>query len=176
MRDFIQLDAHLATHRAEFPRDRADRLPTEFVWQDPSNIPPRPWVYGHHLIRKQISVTVAPGGVGKSSLTICEGLAMASGRKLLGDWTAEGLKVWIYNLKDTRDELERRIITAMLHHGVKPEEIEGRLFVDTGRERELCTAVLDRKGVRILTPQMEELAREIEARGLDVLIIDPFVS
>ena len=28
---------------------------------------------------------------------------MASGRKLLGDWTAKNLKVWLYNLEDTRD-------------------------------------------------------------------------
>jgi RecA-family ATPase len=110
-------------------------LPTEFVWRDPSNIPPRPWVYGRHLIRKQVSVTVAPGGVGKSSLTICEALAMASGRELLGDWTAKGLKVWLYNLEDPRDEMDRRIIAAMQHHHVSPEEIAGRLYVDTGRER-----------------------------------------
>ncbi|MEY8838273.1 AAA family ATPase, partial [Cribrihabitans sp. XS_ASV171] len=152
------------------------RLPTEFVWRDPATIPPRPWVYGRHLIRKQASVTVAPGGVGKSSLTICEGLAMASGRELLDDWTAQGLKVWIYNLEDPRDELERRIIAAMQHHNVTPDEIAGRLFVDTGRERELCTAMQTREGVEILRPEIDALAREIRERQVDVLIIDPFVS
>jgi hypothetical protein len=96
------------------------RPPTEFVWRDPSTIPPRPWLYGRHLIRRQVSVTVAPGGVGKSSLTICEGLAMASGRQLLGDWTAKDLRVWIFNLEDPRDEMERRIIAAMQHHDAAP--------------------------------------------------------
>lgn len=43
--DFSDLAMQLEAHRAEFPRDRADRLPTEFVWRDPSSIPPRPWVY-----------------------------------------------------------------------------------------------------------------------------------
>lgn len=64
--------------------------------------------YGRHLIRKQVSVTFAPGGVGKSSLTICEALAVASERELPGDWTAKGLKVWLYNLEDPRDEMDRR--------------------------------------------------------------------
>ncbi len=176
MRDFAEMAVQLDAHRAEFPKERSDRLPTEFVWRDPSAIPPRPWLYGQHLIRKQVSVTVAPGGVGKSSLTICEGLAMASGRDLLGDWTASGLKVWIYNLEDPRDEMNRRIIAAMQHHNVAPEEISGRLFVDTGRERELSTAIQTREGVQIVKPEMEALAQEIEACEIDVLIIDPFVS
>ncbi len=176
MRDFPDMAEHLKVHRADFPRERGDRLPTAFVWRDPSTLPSRSWVYGQHLIRKQVSVTVAPGGVGKSSLTICEALAMASGRKLLGDWTAQDLKVWIYNLEDPRDEMDRRIIAAMQHHHVSPEEIAGRLFVDTGRERSLSTAIQTRLGVRIIRPELDALAREIEARGIDVLVIDPFVS
>jgi hypothetical protein len=176
MRDFADMAGQLEAHNAEFPRNRVDRLPTAFVWRDPFTIPPRPWLYGHHLIRKQVSVTVAPGGVGKSSLTICEALAMASGRELLGDWTASGLKVWIYNLEDTRDELERRIIAAMQHHAVSPNEVDGRLFVDTGRERALSTAVQSRVGIRINRPEMEALEQEIAAREIDVLVIDPFVS
>ena len=176
MRDFAEMAGQLEAHNADFPRTRADRLPTAFVWRDPSTIPPRPWLYGRHLIRKQVSVTVAPGGVGKSSLTICEALAMASGRELLGDWTAEGLKVWIYNLEDTRDELERRIIAAMEHHAVAPEEVNGRLYVDTGRERALSTAIQTRDGIQIIKPEMEALAQEIVAREIDVLVIDPFVS
>lgn len=174
--DFEEMAVQFDAHVAEFPRDRADRLPTEFVWRDPSTISPRPWLYGRHLIRKQVSVTVAPGGVGKSSLTISEALAMASGRDLLGDWTAPGLKVWIYNLEDARDELERRIIAAMQHHGVAGDEVEGRLFLDTGRERALCMAVQTRGGTQVIKPEMEALAQEILARKIDVLVIDPFVS
>lgn len=174
--NFADMAMQLKSHQAEFPRGRSDRLPTEFSWRDPSTIPPRPWLYGQHLIRKQVSVTVAPGGVGKSSLSICEALAMVSGRELLGDWTAKDLKVWIYNLEDTRDELDRRIIATMQHHNVTPEEIAGRLFVDSGRERELSTAIQTREGVQIIKPEMEALAYEIEVRGIDVLIIDPFVS
>ena len=176
MRGFADMAGQLEAHNSEFTRAPADRLPTAFAWRDPSTIPPRPWLYGHHLIRKQVSVTVAPGGVGKSSLTICEALAMASGRELLGDWTADGLKVWIYNLEDTRDELDRRIIAAMQHHAVAPEEVNGRLYVDTGRERALNTAIQTRDGIQIIKPEMEALAQEIAAREIDVLVIDPFVS
>ncbi|WP_253949224.1 AAA family ATPase [Mangrovicoccus sp. HB161399] len=162
--------------QAAADRLKVDLDPTPFVWRDPSAIPPRPWLYGRHLIRKQVSVTVAPGGVGKSSLTICEGLAMASGRELLGEWTERNLKVWIFNLEDPRDELDRRIVGAMQHYRIAPDEIAGRLFVDSGRERGLCTAVQTREGVVINKPEIDALAHVIEARGIDVLVVDPFVS
>jgi len=175
MRDFADMDTQFQQHRDEYPRDKG-RLPTPFVWQDPATLPRRPWLYGRHLLRKQVSVTVAPGGVGKSSLSIVEGLAMASERELLGDWTAKGLKVWIYNLEDPRDELQLRITAAMQHHNVHPDEINGRLFIDTGRERELCTAIQTRKGVQIVKPEIDALAHEIAERCIDVLVVDPFVS
>jgi hypothetical protein len=59
---------------------------------------------------------------------------------------------------------------------VQPNEVAGRLFVDTGRERELCTAVQTREGVVIVKPEIDELAREITDRKIDVMVIDPFVS
>ena len=50
-----------------------------FVWRDPTTFPRRRWLYGHHLIRKFISSTVSPGGVGKTSLILVEAIAMCTG-------------------------------------------------------------------------------------------------
>ncbi len=122
MGDFVKMGSQLQLHRDEHPLLQS-LAPTPFVWRDPATIPSRPWIYGQHLIRKQLSVTVAPGGVGKSSLTIIEALAMATGRELLGDWVAPDLSVWIFNLEDPRDELDRRIVAAMQHYQIAPEEL-----------------------------------------------------
>ncbi|TNC49383.1 recombinase RecA [Rubellimicrobium rubrum] len=180
MTDFGGMAAQIDRHRAEMGQDRhgevVQLLPTLFVWRDPATIPPRPWLYGHHLLRRQMSVTVAPGGVGKSSLTIVEGLAMASGRPLLGDRPTDCLRVWLFNLEDPRDELERRVIAAMLHHRIAPEEVEGRLFLDTGREQPLCTAVQGRNGVQILQPVLGRLEAQLRTRQIDVFVVDPFIS
>ena len=54
------------------PGSGDERVPikaTPFRWRDPKTIPPREWVYGWHYVRRFLSTTVAPGGVGKSSLT-----------------------------------------------------------------------------------------------------------
>src|SRR4051794_22412297 len=43
-----------------------------YVWREPAKLEPRRWLYGTHRIRQFTSVTVAPGGLGKSSLVIAE--------------------------------------------------------------------------------------------------------
>lgn len=150
---------------------------TPFVWRDPKTIPPRPWIYGRHMIRKQVSVTVAPGGVGKSSLTLVEALCLCTGRQLLGEWVGSSrLKAWVYNLEDPSDEMDRRVIAAMMHHGIRPDEVDGHLFLDTGRDRPLCTAVDVGGKTIIVKPEMDALENAIKERGIDVLIVDPFVS
>lgn len=150
---------------------------TPFEWKDPLSIPPRPWVYGRHMIRRQVSVTVAPGGVGKSSLTLVEALAMCVGREILGEWVPQApLCVWVYNLEDPRDEMERRVIGAMMHHGIKPDDLQGRLHIDSGRERPICTAMEVHGNVTLVRPELDALEQEIKDRGIDVLIVDPFVS
>ncbi|TNC61829.1 AAA family ATPase [Rubellimicrobium roseum] len=151
-------------------------LPTPFPWRDPATLPPRAWVYGQHLLRGQMSCTVGPSGIAKSSHGIVEALAMASGRALLEDRPVGKLCVWLYNLEDPLDELDRRITAAMLHHGIKPEEIGGRLFRDSGRQHPLCTATQVRQGTRIEPAAMDRLEMQIRVRGVDVLIVDPFVS
>jgi AAA domain len=70
-------------HHAGNGRDAREITATPFVWRDPRMIPPRQWLYGKHYIRKFISATVAPGGLGKTSLVLVEKIAMATGKPLL---------------------------------------------------------------------------------------------
>lgn len=150
---------------------------TAFKWIDPKALPRREFAYGNHLIRKYVSVTVSPGGLGKTSLSLAESLAMTSGRSLLGIKPSQRLKVWVFNAEDPRDEMERRIMAACIHYKLKPEDIEGHLFLDSGREQELVVAVEDKKaGVRMQQPIIEAVVDQINRYEIDVMIVDPFVS
>ena len=148
-----------------------------FTWQDPKTIPRREWLYGRHYIRKYLSTTIAPGGVGKSALLTVEILAMVTRRNLLGELPASPLRLWYLNLEDPPDELQRRFAAACLHHSISPEEIGGRLFVNSGRETEIVIARDDRGGdLKIAVPLIEALREEIRSKQVDVLVIDPFVA
>jgi RecA-family ATPase len=75
-----------------------------------------------------LTCTIAPGGLGKTSLVIGEALAMTSQRPLLGLTPTERARVWLWNGEDPADELQRRIVAAMIHHGLTPEDVAGHLL------------------------------------------------
>lgn len=150
---------------------------TPFVWRAEADLPPRKWLYGKHLLRKFLSVDVAAGGVGKSSLKIGEALAMASGRDIYGQTLHEGpLRVWLYNLEDPAEETERRLHATAKRFNITPDELDGRLYVDSGRDQRCVIAEETPNGARIAKPVVEALIDEILAREIDVLSVDPFVS
>jgi AAA domain len=64
-------------------------------------IPLWDFLYGKHLLRGTTSLTVAPGGTGKSSLAIVEALALAGGEPLLGAQVAMPRRVLLINLEET---------------------------------------------------------------------------
>lgn len=148
---------------------------TAYEWREPSSIPRRDWLYGRLLVRKFVSATVAPGGVGKSSLIAAEALAMVSGKPLLGV-SSQRRRVWLWNLEDPREETERKIQATAKRYRIEPADIGDRLFVDSGRDQRLVIAEQTRNGAMIVRPVVDGLVAEIAARGIDVVVIDPFVS
>jgi hypothetical protein len=142
----------------------------------PRKPPRRDWLYGHLLVRKFLSATVAPGGVGKSALVTAETFAMVSGKPLLGVPVPQAMRVWLWNLEDPQEETSRRIQAAALHYRLSAEDIGDRLFVDSGRDQRLVIATATRNGAVIVRPVIDGLIAEITARKIDVIVIDPFVS
>lgn len=153
-------------------------IPTAYKWQDPASIPKREWLYGRHLIRRYVSTTISPGGLGKSSMVMVEALAMVSGKPLLEEriHTTEPLRVWYWNGEDPNDEAARRIQAAAIQHGLTPSDIGNRLFVDSGREMRLKLASMARGEITLDEDLFEEIESGLIARRIDVWTIDPFIS
>lgn len=151
---------------------------TPYQWRDPETIPLRPWVLGRWLLRRTVAAVVAPGGVGKTTFLASAALSLITGRELLGKTVWDGpQKVWIWNLEDGLEDMERSIQAAAMHHGLRREDVEGQLFVDCAMEGAgLCTAIDGADGFKLLAPVYEQITAEITKRGIDVLVIDPFVS
>jgi hypothetical protein len=149
---------------------------SRFAWIDPGIIPRRRWLYGRHYVRKFISETVAPGAYGKSSLAIAEALAIVTGRALLDVTPDERANAWIWNGEDPMEELQRRIIAAALYYEIDPTEIEGRLFVDTGRDQKIIIAEQTKIGAIVARPIVEAVIATIKANEIGLMIVDPFVA
>jgi hypothetical protein len=149
---------------------------TPFAWTDPSQIPMRRFIYGTHYIRQFVSLDVAPGGVGKSTLVIAEAIAMATGRPLLGIKATEKARVWYFNGEDPIDEINRRVVATLKHYRISASDIEGSLFLDSGRSQPIVIAHQTRDGAIIQEPVIGAVVEAIERHKIDVMILDPFVS
>src|SRR5665213_305591 len=92
---------------------------TPYVWRDPQNIPARDWIYGRSLLRGSLSMFVAPGAAGKTALTVGTAMALITGRDLLGKKVWIGpCRVWLWNLEDSCDELDRLVQAAAMHWSI----------------------------------------------------------
>lgn len=157
------------------PEPPAD-LARPFTLRPPAEIPRRRWLYGDSYIRSFVSVLASSGGAGKTTLYVAEALAIATGKPLLGITPAERTGVWIMNLEDPADEMERRIGAAAIHYGLDQGDIAGRLFVDAGRDKPLTVARQTRDGVTIHKPVVDAIVEAIRRNNIGVLIVDPFVA
>lgn len=173
------LDQCAVTTVSDVSSHHAVITPTPFEWIDPHLIPPREWLYDTHLIRKFVSLTVSPGGLGKSSLALIEALSLAIGRPLFADATVhepDPLRVWYWNGEDPQNETQRRVVAACVHYGLKPADFAGRLFTDTGREQVLTLGQIVRGEIALDEDLFVAIEEQMIAARIDVLILDPFVS
>ena len=90
---------HPNAPEAEPPAQVEPRHATLYVPPNPMEIPRRGWLHGGHYIRQAATATVAPGGFGKTTLTIYEAIMMVT----------MGLAVWYLSGEDPKVEIDRRI-------------------------------------------------------------------
>lgn len=165
-----------------------DLRATPFVWREPRSLPRQQWVYGYELQRGLLSALIAPGAAGKSTYLMARALCMVTGNGRFRQRVWNGPhRVWLWNLEDKRIHLERMLHAFCLHFGVREEDIADRLFMDSAvrngpGEGEYDSQILKLateekgEGFKIQRPVVDALIRELRARGIDHLDVDPFVS
>jgi RecA-family ATPase len=100
---------------------------------------------------------------------------MASGKSLLG-LPVKQLRVWYINLEDPLEEIERRLTAVCLRYGITSEDLGGRLFIDSGRDRNFVVVTADRGGVKPVEGIVKDILAGLRENQIDVAIFDPFVS
>ncbi|HEX3576578.1 MAG TPA: AAA family ATPase [Rhodopila sp.] len=142
---------------------------------DQRSIPHRQWIYGAHLIRGFVTLLVAPGGTGKSSLLLAMCMAIATGRALLGTRIHQQCNAAILNLEDPQDEIDRRLTALAMHYGVTDEDIAGRLFASPA-ERVVNIAGIGDDGFSVVHPDEKQIIERVRDENIGVLGVDPFAE
>ena len=137
-------------------------------------LPPRAWLYGRTLYAGYVSMLVAPGGTGKSALTMADAVAMATGRTILpGNKPHHAMPVWYHNGEDDLGEQKRRLAAALKHHGMTHADLGDRLYLTSGRDTPLVLAGQVGADAAINRAAVDWLVEQITDRGIEVLILDP---
>ena len=160
----------------ELKKAFAEIRPLFQSWEviDFAALPRRQWVYGTTYIRQFCSITVAPGGLGKSTLVLTEAIAMATGRNLLGVEVKEKLRVIYFNAEDPLIELQLRVAAICLRFGINQLELVGRLFLQSGRDNEIILATGDPG--EIIEAAFNKIEGFVKFHGVDVVILDPLAN
>jgi len=142
---------------------------------DPAAIKPRAWILGHRFLKNYITLTIAPGGVGKSTLAIFEALCVAAGNpEPLGLKHAEQGPVWLYNTEDPMDEIERRVLACAQCHHFGRSTLE-RVHLSSGREKPLILVRDNGKGPEMMEGNIKACIEYINKHGIKLFCVDPFV-
>jgi hypothetical protein len=138
-------------------------------------IPPRPWIVPGLLLRRQVTVLVAPPGSGKSLLTLQLSIVCSAGLTTW-PWRPRGRsKVLIINVEEDEDELKRRLFAASEHMQVPSEQL-GALHIAIETES-IVVATADSKTKTVTrTPMLERIVATIIEGGFDIVIVDPFAE
>jgi hypothetical protein len=144
---------------------------------DDTKVPkPRGRLLGNVFCRGFMSSLLADGGVGKTAVRYAQLLSFATKRPLTDEHVFQQCRVLIVSLEDDKEELQRRILAARLHHKVNPAELKGWLFLSAPGAAAGKLMTLDQRG-KITPGQLaDHLEKVIEARKIDIVSIDPFVK
>ena len=145
-------------------------------WDEPPEaIPPREWIIRGLLIRRHLSILVAPGGSGKSLLSAQWAIALALGMPW-GGWRPEKAeKVMLINAEDDGDEMRRRIHASCKIMGVNPRDLSGRLFL-ADDPRSIVVAKTTKEKVVTPTQLADAIVKTIQEQGIGVVVVDPFAE
>jgi len=141
------------------------------------NLERRKWLYGNWLLRGYLSLLAAPGGTGKTAYGLAVAGTILLDDAVLGEQIHDATRnVWYINLEDSREEMLLRLQAFCIAHGVNPDELAGRLFLNSGQDRRLIIAQPDGLGMIMPSPDKDQIIMQIQANNIGLIIIDPFAG
>lgn len=144
-------------------------------------LPPRPWLAKRRLMRGKVTVLVAPGGSGKSLLSMQWAAALALG-KLEFTGLDRGIEpgpfnVLLVNNEDEDAELDLRAGAIFEHFGLDYAEAQKRLHTYSGAQELFKIAVRHgRHGKLEQTQDFQDLVAFVVENDIACVFLDPLVS
>lgn len=143
---------------------------------DEAAIPLRDWIIPGLLLRRHLSLLVAPPSSSKSLLTLQIAVMVATGMPWAGWHPRCSEKVLVINAEDDLDEMRRRLCAIAKEMGVDQTALVDRIVLVEDPESIVVAKADNRTKTVIRTPLIEELVGAITQFGIGVVIADPFAE
>jgi hypothetical protein len=161
----------------EQPKQPANLIPLQSAFPiDEALIPVRDWVVPGLLLKKAMTLLVAPPGNGKSLLTLQMSIAVALGMEWGGWMPRKPEKVLVINAEDDLDEMRRRLVASARQMGVSHAALAGKLMLAETLENIVIAKMDARSKSVVRTPLVENLVATIQHHGIGFIVADPFAE
>lgn len=144
-----------------------------------ANPPPPMEFIIEDILPKHRTTFAAPGGTGKTQMTLWMALHVAAGRKLFDKYEVKRPgKVLVMNAEDPKRQLQRRLIQLANHMEWSSEEekyeaFENVAFVDFETDTISLSAQVQRTNHYDITKTVDEIIKAYKEVGLSWVIFDP---
>jgi hypothetical protein len=141
------------------------------------DIPRRPWIIPGLLLRRHVTMLVAPPGSGKSLFTLQLGMVCAAGLTNWGGWRLRGpVRVLVINSEEDKDEMHRRLFAGCKVMNLDEDSLAAS-FAFAEAPDDIVIAKADARTKTVTrTPMIERIQQTIIAGQFDILIVDPFAE
>lgn len=142
----------------------------------PGSIRPRPWLVDRMLMTEAVTVLMAAGSAGKSSISLALAAHLAVGADFAGFNVRKSCKTIVYNGEDDVEEQSRRLLAVCMAYGYDFEEVSSKIMLLSPQQVRMDLVANDfRRPVRndALVSGIINQARD---EDVGLLILDPLVK
>lgn len=141
-----------------------------------ADIPVRPWIVPGAILSGYTHMMAAPGGSGKSLITLQFAIMLATGMQWGTFTPRRRCRSLIINTEDDIDEQRRRLAAAARVMGVDPQSLRGWIYLVDASDGIVVAGHDPEKRSLVMTPVVEKLCAFIEEHKIDVTWADPFTE
>lgn len=142
----------------------------------PERIGPRPWLVDRALMHGAVTILMAAGSAGKSSMSLALAAHLALGLDFAGYKARRAAKSIVYNGEDDIAEQSRRLLAVCISYGLDYNAVKSQIMLLSSREIKMTIATTEmRKPVRNQA-LVDHIIKECKDPDVGLLILDPLVK
>lgn len=144
--------------------------------RDGFTIPPRPWLVDRMLMRRNITLLLASGSAGKSTVSMSLAAHLAIGLDFAGNKAHTRCKTIIYNAEDDVYEQSRRLLAICAHESLNYNIIKSNLMLLSQEELRLDLVFKNGYTYEKNEAVIEQLISIASNPDVGLLVLDPLVK